>query len=289
MATASSYDPSSQGLGNFKLSDSEDQKLSDVIQNYYDTHRQTDKESSQKEETRTALEEVLRSHLGSDARVHMVGSSLTNFATSGSDMDIVLTKSFVDQLKVNQILRLHSGMDILEFRHGETVKVPIIRGNDRRSNVLWEMSFERHDNIVKTKLLRAYSLLDPRVAPLVIAIKAWATYVGVKDARQGTLSTYSWTLLVICYLQSASPPVLPCLQTLDKVKYADANRHNALTLDVKEQPPVFVSQNTDSLWGLLKGFFDFYCNKFKTVRRNVDQHGKGHVQLRAMPESRYGD
>lgn len=49
-------------------------------------------------------------------------------------------------------------MDILEFRQGPTVKVPIIRGKDRRSNILWEMSFERTDSIMKTKLLRAYSL-----------------------------------------------------------------------------------------------------------------------------------
>lgn len=33
-----------------------------------------------------------------DARVHMVGSSLTNFATSNSDMDIVLTKSLVRRI-----------------------------------------------------------------------------------------------------------------------------------------------------------------------------------------------
>lgn len=278
MATASSYsDPLSQTLANLRLSDSDDQKLSDKIQNYYDTHKQTEDQLSQKEETRTTMEEVLKHHLGKDAKVHIVGSSLTKFATSNSDMDIVLTKNLVDQEKANKMLKENSGMDILEFRNGPTVKVPIIRGRDRGRNVQWEMSFNKLDSIVKTKLLRAYSLLDPRVAPLVVAVKAWAGHVRVKDAHEGTLSSFSWTLMVICYLQSADPPVLPCLQTLDKVKYADLSSYSttAVTLDVLERPPAFSSQNKNSLGGLLLGFFDFYSNKFKYTSQAISvRHGK---------------
>lgn len=155
-------------------------------------------------------------------------------------------------------------MDNLEHRSGPTVKVPIVRGLDPRRNVPWEMSFNKTDGILKTKLLRAYSLMDPRVAPLVSAIKSWAQAAKVKDAHEGTLSSYSWTLMTICYLQcGCTPAVLPCLQTQYPADYADKNASQYLGINVCDSPPAYTSANKDSLGDLLMGFFDFYLNKFK--------------------------
>ncbi len=50
--------------------------------------------------------------------------------------------------------------------------------------------------------------------PLIFAVKQWASRRGVKDASRGYLSSYSFVLLVVFFLQAGvSPPVLPHLQS----------------------------------------------------------------------------
>ena len=46
--------------------------------------------------------------------------------------------------------------------------------------------------------------VDWRVAPLVMLIKQWAKNHGINDASQGTLSSYSYVLMIISYLQGRS-------------------------------------------------------------------------------------
>ncbi|KDO35716.1 hypothetical protein SPRG_18864 [Saprolegnia parasitica CBS 223.65] len=68
-------------------------------------------------------------------------------------------------------------------------------------------------NLLPTKntlLLRTYGEYDPRVRPLVLAVKHWAKARRINDASMGTLSSYSYVLLVIHVLQEAG--VLPNLQ-----------------------------------------------------------------------------
>ena len=60
---------------------------------------------------------------------------------------------------------------------------------------------------------QCYADLDPRVRPLVFAVKRWASRRCIKEPKNGGLSSYSFVLLMIHYLQVASPPVLPCLQS----------------------------------------------------------------------------
>ncbi|CDJ57514.1 hypothetical protein, conserved [Eimeria maxima] len=61
-------------------------------------------------------------------------------------------------------------------------------------------------------LLKEYAnncLLFP---PLVRIIKHWADCRGLTGTRDGCLSSYAWVLLVVFFLQSVSPPLLPKLQ-----------------------------------------------------------------------------
>lgn len=46
-----------------------------------------------------------------------------------------------------------------------------------------------------------YVTVDERVPMLIMAIKLWAKKNNVYDAHLGLLSSYSWTLMVINYLQ----------------------------------------------------------------------------------------
>ena len=63
-----------------------------------------------------------------------------------------------------------------------------------------------------TELLRQYSLVDSRVRPLVLMVKNWAKRNDIADASKGGLSSYSYTLLTLFFLQVVEPPVLLSLQ-----------------------------------------------------------------------------
>lgn len=69
--------------------------------------------------------------------------------------------------------------------------------------------------IVNTKLLRDYAAIDERLMQLVFIIKLWAKRRQVNDSYRGTLSSYCYVLMCIHLLQQRSPPILPCLQSMD--------------------------------------------------------------------------
>lgn len=44
--------------------------------------------------------------------------------------------------------------------------------------------------LLNTALLKHYGQLDPRVRPLIFAVKYWARQRGINDSANGTLSSY---------------------------------------------------------------------------------------------------
>ncbi len=70
--------------------------------------------------------------------------------------------------------------------------------------------------VENSKLLRDYTLIDSRFRDLCYIVKHWAKMRKVNDPYRGTLSSYAYVLMVLHYLQTISPPVLPCLQRAAK-------------------------------------------------------------------------
>ena len=64
--------------------------------------------------------------------------------------------------------------------------------------------------MANSNLLYCYMSLDPRVPQLVFIVRAWAKAKGLTVGRQ--LSNYALTLMVLYFLQTRSPPVIPSLQ-----------------------------------------------------------------------------
>ena len=52
-----------------------------------------------------------------------------------------------------------------------------------------DVSVDQTNNVHNAVLLKAYSQLDGRVKPLVIALKTWAKAAGILDARNLRLSS----------------------------------------------------------------------------------------------------
>jgi hypothetical protein len=131
---------------------------------------------------------------------------------------------------------------------GSEARVPILRLLWRSSSAMSfsdglyvDLCVDNPNVHLNTRLLKEYSNFDPRVRPLVMAIKLWCSRRGVNCPKTGTLTSYAWSLLVIHYLQcGVYPPVLPSLQ-------AD-----------RTQVEAFVKQNTAPVGYLFLDFFRYF-------------------------------
>lgn len=139
-----------------------------------------------------------------------------------------------------------------------------------------DINFANPLGIENTHMLRCYSLTDPRVRPMVLFVKSWAKRRKVNSAYSGTLSSYGWVLMVLHYLVNiATPPVCPNLQ-LNIPLPADTTaleqyfknstisgyvvrfwRNEQEILQAAQQGRL--TQNTQSIGALLRGFFQYYA------------------------------
>lgn len=140
-----------------------------------------------------------------------------------------------------------------------------------------DINFENPLGIHNSQMLRCYSLADPRVRPIVLFVKSWAKRRKVNSAYSGTLSSYGWVLMVLHYLVNvAQPPVCPNLQhsvpqptdaaALESFfKETTINGYNVRFWRneaeiIKAAQAGHLSQNTQSVGALLRGFFQYYAS-----------------------------
>ena len=192
-------------------------ELSKTILNYFETNQQ----EKQLLERKVDLWKQLQAHLSSQMECELIvkGSTINGFGSSGCDMDMSIftnTTSVKYGLlnRVDRIIR----KECSNFQSGELIsaKVPLLKMRFRdpeAGTIHVDLIVGNGSGVRNTHLLYYYSQLDPRVRPLVLAVKWWAKKNGINEPRYMTLSSYTLTLMVIHYLQSGvSPPVLPCLQ-----------------------------------------------------------------------------
>jgi terminal uridylyltransferase len=142
-----------------------------------------------------------------------------------------------------------------------------------------DINFDNPLGIHNTRLLRCYSLCDPRVRPIVLFVKAWAKRRKINSSYSGTLSSYGWVLMVLHYLVNiAQPPVCPNLQTSWRAP-ANMDMH-ALEAMFKEttiagynirffdnEAEIIeaaqsrrLTTNNQSVGALLRGFFQYFAS-----------------------------
>lgn len=258
---------SNSNVSNNSSSSMEDpySKITKSIWNYYANNAQSTECFQKKMELVEALKHMFMDifpYLG----VYIVGSSANGFGTNQSDVDICL---MISHEELNQkyeavlVLRaLAKAMRRSSFIRNLNViaaKVPIIKFHDNHNKIDCDINLNNHIGIRNTHLLKAYSEIDWRVRPLVLAIKRWADYQDINDASQRTISSYSFALMTIYYLQSVcQPAVLPVLQKLDKEKFNAKTDIRSLRLN--ESSYSWTSKNIQTLGELFMGFIDYYSD-----------------------------
>ena len=142
-----------------------------------------------------------------------------------------------------------------------------------------DINFDNPLGIHNTRMLRCYSLTDPRVRPIVLFVKAWAKRRKINSSYAGTLSSYGWVLMVLHYLVNiAHPPVCPNLQhTIPQPKdlgqlesfFKDPTVSGYTVRFWRNEQEIIqaaqsgrLSQNRQTVGALLRGFFQYYASLF---------------------------
>ena len=149
---------------------------------------------------------------------------------------------------------------------------------------------------------------------MIIFLKFWSKKVEIIGASNALLSSYALTLMVIAFLQSTSPPVLPCLQEkklLDRqhkritmypvpignLRTRGFRKQNQQNTDSTDQKPYCLTEtdtffeqdlkiiqefympkerNTKSVSELLFDFFYFFSYQFNSNSQVIDvKNSKG--------------
>jgi len=155
--------------------------------------------------------------------------------------------------------------------------VPIIALEDRLSGLKCDICMCNRLALLNSRLLKTYTQLDPRLRILAYTIKSWAKRRCINDPYRGSPSSYAYVLLVIHYLQTVNPPVLPVLQELRGGEWSDdPDQMFARTPDGRAFDCSFCADvegvaaalqavgtpNTASVGELLVGFFHRYQRDF---------------------------
>ncbi|XP_042307952.1 poly(A) RNA polymerase GLD2 [Sceloporus undulatus] len=244
-------------------------KLSQQVLELFQACQQQVYDLDKKELCRTQLQREIQ-QIFPDSRLFLVGSSLNGFGTRSSDGDLCLV---VKEEPINQktearyilgLLQKHFCRKLSNYIERPQLiraKVPIVKFRDKISRVEFDLNVNNVIGIRNTFLLRTYAYIESRVRPLVLVVKKWASFHGIKDASRGTLSSYSLVLMVLHYLQTLPEPILPSLQKNYPESFDPTMQLHLVHQAPCTIPPYF-SKNEATLGDLLLGFLKYYATEF---------------------------
>lgn len=143
-----------------------------------------------------------------------------------------------------------------------TARVPIIKLHDKINKLNVTLNLNQEVSIRNTILIRDYVKMDWRLAPLVMVLKQWAKENHINSGVDKSISNYSWTLMVVHYLQVVEPPVLPCLQKLNPRRYDPRQPIDQAVQAWRKPPPKWRSNNNSNLRSLLRSMLHYYAYAF---------------------------
>ncbi|EGT42754.1 hypothetical protein CAEBREN_19005 [Caenorhabditis brenneri] len=212
-----------------------------------------------------------------DVEIWQIGSFAAGFDIPSSDLDFTIKVESLagcktPAAKLNIIKeKLAKEQEAFNVKRVVGGRVPVLVLQHRATQIDVDVTIDNDTPKLNTQFLIWYSQVDARVAPLVRAVKYWASETGVECSKKGRLNSFSICLLVIHFLQKGvSPAVLPNLQeTFPEINgeikiSADPSKRRHLAEDLRRQG--WSQQNTDSLGALYLGFFQYY-RKFDFTTR----------------------
>ena len=252
------------------------------------------------------VRDVARRVLDPSADIQMFGSAASGFCERGSDIDAtiivdfaILNKRFHGKNRTPSVgheTRMLCSEAVsaiakyIESTNGTGLaveglisgaKVPIVVLSSFGRQII-DASINNVLPTFNTRLLGEYAKKDPRVVALVLCVKRWAKMAQVSDAKMGNLSSYSWSLLVIYFLQwtkvipgslqAIAPPGVDLYQCPSSGKTFDV----AFVAGKELGPDRGFCELTCA--ELLCAFFTFYDKEFKWGSEVVSIRIGGHLR-----------
>lgn len=242
-------------------------QLNQAIWDVFVAKTQKEETYISKLETWKSLFLMVKNYLNSYG-LFIVGSTMSGFGLESSDIDMcLLTKPLINNPKMDAVYHLDNVKNLLvqngliEDAELIVAKVPILKFKHLETGFEIDLNCNNGIGIRNTQLLHYYSRLDWRVRPLVIIVKVWAQINNINDAKNMTISSYSFALMVINYLQCGiTPPVVPCLHGL--LPNVFNKEGESLCPDIEEDIDLiirdFKSDNMCCLGELFLGFLKYY-------------------------------
>ncbi|XP_058998736.1 terminal uridylyltransferase 7 isoform X5 [Mustela lutreola] len=249
--------------------------LDQVCTQCYKDFSPTILEDQAREHIRQNLESFIRQEFPG-TKLSLFGSSKNGFGFKQSDLDVCMTINGLETAEgldcvrtieeLARVLKKHSGLrNILPIT---TAKVPIVKFFHLRSGLEVDISLYNTLALHNTRLLSAYSAIDPRVKYLCYTMKVFTKMCDIGDASRGSLSSYAYTLMVLYFLQQRNPPVIPVLQEIykgEKKPEIFVDGWNIYFFDQIDELPTYwpeYGKNTESVGQLWLGLLRFYTEEF---------------------------
>ncbi|KAJ1978298.1 hypothetical protein H4R34_003250, partial [Dimargaris verticillata] len=213
-------------------------------------------------------------------KVYLFGSSCNKLATSTSDVDICISteSSKISDVRVLAKVLRKNGMCSVRCVFA---KVQIVRFWDPALRLACDININNTVALHNTRMIKTFVDIDPRVQPLTMVIKYWASRRAVNDAGVGgTLSPYTWVNLLFSFLQRRSPPVLPVLHPSGPVWNARMADYESFVLSTQFDDDIaqligYGTRNTETLGRLLYEFFRTFAYDFDYRNAVVSlRHGR---------------
>ncbi|KAF5893500.1 terminal uridylyltransferase 4-like, partial [Clarias magur] len=185
--------------------------LNTAVMEAVQEHGISEEEFQQRHAVVRSMELIIQRHLPA-CSLRLYGSCLTRFAFKSSDVNIdVLYPSGMTQPDVLiQVLDILKKSDeFLDVESDFHAKVPVIFCRDVSRGLLCKVSAGNDVACLTTNHLAALAKQEPRLVPLVLAFRYWAKLCHVDCQAEGGIPSYSFSLMVIFFLQQRKPPILP--------------------------------------------------------------------------------
>ncbi|XP_036768154.1 poly(A) RNA polymerase, mitochondrial isoform X3 [Manis pentadactyla] len=157
----------------------------------------------------------------------------------------------------------HFGPGCVGIQKILNARCPLVRFSHQASGFQCDLTMNNRIALKSSELLYIYGALDSRVRALVFSVRCWARIHSLTSSIPGAwITNFSLTMMVIFFLQTRSPPILPTLDYLKTLADAEdkcvIEGHNCTFIhDLNRIKP---SENTETLELLLKEFFEYFGN-----------------------------
>jgi len=265
-------------------------KLDGWMKRLHSEKRSTEQRDEQVLNLMKRIQEQLNEcYPGSRIRVELFGSFANGLSSNTSDVDLVLQDGSrkVTIWSLSRALKCRGYRDVLTIAHA---KVPIVRFTDPVLNMPCDMSLNEDLGIENSRLINTYQAIDHRFRVVWFTLKQIAKTHGIMSSKDGYLSSYALTLMLITYFQSMDPPTLPKLQQQKIMVPKSIGRHDCSFDHNWSNYQRSALRNDDSSADLLLAFLSYFGYRYSyedwemnprlgVIRERPRQVGAWHIAI----------